>query len=172
MALSNRDRIGKMFELLAPALDDFIARLVEPRLEGQPWTALVALKDKTKGAPDKDYDRLDPQVQLRMITENVPNFVQKGWYPFSDQLSRPQQAFTSELREVRNAWAHNASFSDDDAYRSLDTAERLLVAIGAPKVADEVKTIRLGLRRLTADKDDKRVLQSAAVTPESAGLRP
>ena len=26
MALSNRDRIGKMFELLAPPLDDFIAR--------------------------------------------------------------------------------------------------------------------------------------------------
>ena len=115
---------------------------------------------------------LDPQVQLRMITENIPNFVQKGWYPFSDQLSPPQRAFTSELREVRNAWAHNASFSDDDAYRSLDTAERLLVAIGAPDVADEVKTIRLGLRRLTADKDDKKVLQSAAVTPESAGLRP
>ena len=27
MAISNRDRIGKMFELLAPALDDFIARV-------------------------------------------------------------------------------------------------------------------------------------------------
>ena len=172
MAISNRDRIGRMFELLAPPVDAFITRLVEPRLKGQPWTGLVALKDKSNGAPNRDYDRLDPQVQLRMITENIPNFVQKGWYPFSDQLSPPQRAFTSELREVRNAWAHNASFSDDDAYRSLDTAERLLVAIGAPDVADEVKTIRLGLRRLTADKDDKKVLQSAAVTPESAGLRP
>lgn len=172
MAISNRDRIGKMFELLAPPLDDFIMRLVEPQLEGQPWTVLVALKDKAKGAPDKDYDRRDPQVQLRMITENIPNFAKKGWYPFSDQLSRPQQAFTSELREARNAWAHNASFSDDDAYRYLDTAERLLAAIGSPEEADEVKAIRLGLRRLTADKDDKKVLQSAAVTPESAGLRP
>ena len=37
--------------------------------------------------------------------------------------------------------------------------ERLLVAIGAPTVADEVKAIRLGLRRLTADKDDKKVAQ-------------
>ena len=32
MAMSNRDRIGKMFELLAPALDDFIARAVAPKL--------------------------------------------------------------------------------------------------------------------------------------------
>ena len=77
-----------------------------------------------------------------------------------------------ELREARNDWAHNKSFSDDDAYRCLDTAERLLAAIGAPSVADEVKAIRLGLRRLTADKDDRKVLKSAAVTPESAGLRP
>ncbi len=28
MAISNRDRVGRMFELLAPALDDFIARSV------------------------------------------------------------------------------------------------------------------------------------------------
>ena len=31
MATSNRDRIGKMFELLAPALNDFIARSVAPQ---------------------------------------------------------------------------------------------------------------------------------------------
>ena len=82
------------------------------------------------------------------------------------------RATRKELREARNDWAHNKSFSDDDAYRCLDTAERLLTAIGAPAVADEVKAIRLDLRRLTADKDDRKVLKSAAVTPESAGLRP
>jgi predicted AAA+ superfamily ATPase len=172
VATSNRDRIGKMFELLAPPLDAFIAGAVEPKLKGQPWTALVALKDKSNGIPDRDYERLDPQVQLRMITENIPNAIQKGWYPFSDQLSPAQRSFTSELRDARNTWAHNGSFSDDDAYRCLDTAERLLVAIGAPSAADEVKAIRQGLRRLTADKDDKKVLKSAAVMPESAGLRP
>ena len=30
MAISNRDRIGKMFELIAPALDEFIARVGRP----------------------------------------------------------------------------------------------------------------------------------------------
>lgn len=39
-------------------------------------------------------------------------------------------------------------------------------------MADDVKSIRLGLRRLPAGKDDRKVLQSAAVTPESAGLKP
>src|SRR3954468_12957906 len=173
MAISNRDRIGKMFELLAPALDDFIARAVASELpEGASWSALVAMKDKKKGIGGKEYHRLDPQVQLRMLTENIPHNVKPGWYPFDDAVGRVGQGYSKELREARNDWAHNKSFSDDDAYRCLDTAERLLTAIGAPSVADEVKVIRLGLRRLTADKDDRKVLRSAAVAPGSAGLRP
>ena len=173
MAISNRDRIGRTFELLAPALDDFIGGSVAAQLpEGASWTALVAMKDEKKGVDGKDYERLDPQVQLRMLTENIPHSIKSGWYPFDDAIGRVGQGYAKELREARNDWAHNKSFTDDDAYRCLDTAERLLVAIGAPAVADEIKQIRLGLRRLTADKDDRRVLKSAAVTPESAGLRP
>ncbi len=173
MATSNRDRIGRMFELIAPVLDDFIARSVAAQLpEGASWTALVAMKDKKKGVEGKEYHHLDPQVQLRMLTENIPHNLKPGWYPFDDAIGRVGQGYSKELREARNDWAHNKSFSDDDAYRCLDTAERLLGAIGAPDVADEVKAIRLGLRRLTADKDDRKVLKSAAVTPESTGLRP
>src|SRR3954470_1571740 len=173
MAISNRDRIGTMFELLSPALDDFIARAVASELpEGASWSALVAMKDKKRGVEGKAYDKRDPQVQLRMLTENIPHNLKRGWYPFDDAIGRVGQGYSKELREARNDWAHNKSFSDDDAYRCLDTAERLLVAIGAPSVADEVKAIRLGLRRLTVDKDDRKVLRSVAVTPESAGLRP
>jgi predicted AAA+ superfamily ATPase len=173
VATSNRDRVGKMFELLAPALDGFIASSVAAQLsDGASWTSLVALKDQKKGVDGKEYDSLDPQVQLRMLTENIPHNLKAGWYPFDDAIGRVGQGYAKELREARNEWAHNKSFADDDAYRCLDTAERLLLAIGAPTVADEIKEIRLGLRRLTADKDDKKVLRSAAVTPESAGLRP
>jgi len=173
MALSNRERVGKMFELIAPALDRFITQAVAQYLpENAAWTALVALKDKRKGVDGKEYHRLDPQVQLRMLTENVPNQLRRGWYPFDDAIGHVGQGYAKELREARNAWAHNKAFSDDDAYRTLDTAERLLGQIGSPSVADEVRGIRLGLRRLTADKDDRRTLKSAAITPESSGLRP
>ena len=164
-----------MFELLAPALDDFISRSVAPELpEGGSWTTLVAMKDKKKGIDieGREYGHLDPQVQLRMLTENVPHNLKPGWYPFDDAIGRVGQGYSKELREARNQWAHNKSFSDDDAYRYLDTGERLLLAIGAAEAADEVKGIRLGLRRITSDKDDRKVLKSAAVTPESAGLRP
>lgn len=175
MATSNRERIGKMLELMAPALDEFIQSAVASELpEGGAWVALVAMKDKHKGidVAGRDYERLDPQVQLRMLTENIPNAVKRGWYPFDDAIGRVGQGYSKELREARDRWAHNKSFSDDDAYRCLDTGERLLAAIGASEMADEVKAIRLGLRRLTADKDDRKALKSAAVTPESSGLKP
>lgn len=64
------------------------------------------------------------------------------------------------------------TFTDDDAYRALDTGERLLKLIGAAKEAGEVRGIRLNLRRVTADKDDKKVLKAAVDNPEAVGLRP
>lgn len=177
MATSNRDRIGQMFELLAPALDDFISTVIgqEDRALGADWTSLVQAKDVRNGAPaGKQYDPLDPQVQLRMLTEgNITASHRPRWYPFSEAIGRTGESFASELREVRNAWAHNKPFTDDDAYRALDTAERLLTAIGAPQAADQVGKIRTNLRRVSADKDDKRTLKRAAAdSPLSAGLRP
>lgn len=176
MALSNRDRIDRMFQILAPALDDFISSVIgqaDPVL-GAEWTKLVQAKDLKNGAPaGKSYDPLDPQVQFRMLTEgNITGGYKHGWYPFSQTVGRVGETFASELREVRNGWAHNGSFSDDDAYRALDTGERLLKLIGASAEADEVRGIRLNLRRVTADKDDKKVLKAAVDNPEAAGLKP
>ncbi len=173
MAASNRDRVGQMLDVLAPALGDFIAGVLNPQLpDGHDWTQLVALKDAGKGALGKEYSATDPQVQLRMLTENIPHQVKPGWYPFDGLLSQGQRSYASELRDVRNAWAHGDSFTDDDAYRALDTAERLLAAIQAPAAVDAVGRIRLNLRRVTAEKDDRRSLKSAAAHASSEGLRP
>ncbi|CAN7328114.1 Swt1 family HEPN domain-containing protein [Mycolicibacterium frederiksbergense] len=176
MALSNRDRIDRMFQTMAPALDGFIASVIgqgDPAL-GAAWTKLVQLRDGKKGAPsDKTYNPLDPQVQFRMLTEtSITNGFKPGWYPFSKTLGKAGESFAIELREVRNTWAHNGTFSDDDAYRALDTGERLLKLVGAATEADEVHAIRLNLRRVTADKDDKKTLKAAVDNPEAAGLKP
>lgn len=173
MATSNRDRINKMFETLAVSLDDYIQRAVEPVMpKSADWPKLVAAQDHSKGIKGKSYDARDPQVQLRMLTEKGTAKLKKGWYPFDDALGFTGVNFASELREVRNDWAHNKSFSDDDTYRALDTGERLAALIGAPEAADQIKEIRQGLRRLTASKDDKKVLESAVVASGSEGLQP
>lgn len=177
MALSNRERIDRMFVAMAPALDDFIASIVgqgNPSL-GAEWAKLVQGKDLKNGAPStKTYEPLDPQVQFRMLTEaNITGGYRKGWYPFDEALGKAGKSYAIELREVRNTWAHHGStFSDDDAYRALDTGERLLKLIGAASAADEIRNIRLNLRRVTADKDDKKALKAVVDNPESAGLKP
>lgn len=176
MALSNRDRINRMFEVMAPALDDFIASVIgqgDPAL-GAAWTKLVQLKDGKKGGPaDKTYNPHDPQVQFRILTESsITSSFKTGWYPFNKSFGKAGESFAIELREVRNNWAHNGTFSDDDAYRALDTGERLLKLVGATKEADEVHAIRLNLRRVTADKEDKKILKAAVDNPEASGLKP
>src|SRR3546814_909975 len=109
-----------------------------------------------------------------MLTDtSITTRFQPRWYPFSDTLGRIGEAFATELKNARNTWAHNGSFTDDDAYRILDTAERLvgLINVGG-SVADDLKAIRLNLRRVTADKDDKKVLKAAVDNPEAVGLKP
>ena len=53
----------------------------------------------------------------------------------------------SELREARNRWAHQSSFSTEDAQRILDSTHRLLSAISSPKEAAEADKLRNELLR-------------------------
>lgn len=174
MALSNRDRVGQAFEQLAVGLDEFISRVLAPDLpEGSDWTVVLAAKDAQRGGRPGSYSRLDPQCSLRMLSENVTGAVKDGWYPFNPHLSRSEQSLASELRETRNSWAHNASFTSDDAYRALDSVERLLRAAGAPVQAEEVKRQRIDLRRLSAEQEDRKAVRaSSSADLRSSGLTP
>ena len=54
MALSNRDRIGRTFELLGPALDQFHTYVLGKHLQpGQDWTALLEARDTARGSTGK-----------------------------------------------------------------------------------------------------------------------
>lgn len=59
---------------------------------------------------------------------------------FRQELSLTERSLVGELREFRNRWAHQTPFTDDDAYRVLDSVQRLLLAVGAQEVAMEVDT--------------------------------
>ena len=175
MATSNRERIRRALELLGESLDTFITGATRDKIPADKnWTMLLAAKDASKGAGgDKKYNSVDPQNGLRMLTENVTARAIPGWYPFGDLLSRAEQSLASEMREVRDREAHHEPFTADDAYRALDTAERLLRAIGAPESADEVKRSRIDLRRVSSEQEDRRVVRIAGATEVgSVGLPP
>jgi hypothetical protein len=55
---------------------------------------------------------------------------------FRNELGHFERSLVSELREVRNRWAHQQEFDFDDAFRVLDSVDRLLTAVRAVNVAE------------------------------------
>ncbi|WP_419705841.1 Swt1 family HEPN domain-containing protein [Promicromonospora sp. NFX87] len=163
---SNREYVGRALELLAAALDPFIERVVTPLLPEatEDWTFALATKDATNGKGPGNYERTDPQVQLRMITEPIPSL----GYVFNKALSRTEQGYAGELRTVRNDWAHNKSFTGDQARRALETVELLLRPTGAVREADEVRAMRREVERAEFEKETRRTTRSVSTAVNTA----
>lgn len=170
MATSNRERIGQMFDLIAPQLDAFLSRVLNRQLgAGRTWIEIVNSVDSNNG---RTAHHGDASVQLKFITRGYTHRFRPGWRPLRSELTQTHEAYASELLQVRHVWAHGGAFTDDDAYRALDTAQRLATAIGATNTGDDIAGIRRDLRRVTADKDDKKALKAAVDNPEASGLKP
>ena len=120
MALSNRDHVGKALDLLAGAFGPYIDRRMSKRSPmGGNWKAAYA---------DVNIEE-DPSAQINVLLDN--------WQAvFRDELRTTGRNLVGEARDWRNKWAHKEPFSQDDAYRSLDTIERLLALIDAPEAAE------------------------------------
>ena len=168
MAISNRDRIGKGFEILADGLYSFVDQQMKNAYSASPndWLSIIKERDSNKTGVNKTYDKNDPLIQLRMITED--------WRAFNKVLNRAQQSLATELRDVRNKWAHNEKFTNDDTYRVLDTMERLLIAIGSPLQSEQIRNMRLDHQRVAYELETKKsILQTeAAVSIAGTGLKP
>ena len=124
MAISNRERIGKGLDLLATGLRPFVERELKSHL-GDNWQSTLpettGRGPRTKSQP-ANLD--DPQVLLGLLWDQW-NAV------FKNTLGHAERSIVSELRDVRNRWAHNEQFSSNDAIRALDSMERLLNAVSA-----------------------------------------
>lgn len=159
MAMNNRDRVGKAFDLLQGLLDEVdevMARAYKSADRPAAWAKEDAQR---RGGPLRTMTKHDVQVQLRAITEQG--------YHFKDVLSRAQQGFASELWETRNLWAHNEPFSSDDAARALDTIERLLHAVGAVDSAEDVRKPGNDLQRTVFEDQDLQAGQAHQGFPRS-----
>lgn len=166
MAINNRERVARGFEILAEGLGRFLDEIMTAATPGgQDWARLLEARDAAKHGSAKTYAKNDPQVQLKVLTED--------WRLFKDSLSRVDQSFASELRDARNRWAHNAGFTSDDTYRTLDSMERLLTAVGAVSQAEEVRKIRMDHQRAVYENETRKAVKAAS-SPNvpGTGLKP
>src|SRR5690606_10809846 len=89
---------------------------------------------------------------------------------FGRTLGRAERSLVSELRDVRNKWAHQEPFSSDDTDRALDSMNRLLAAVSSPQ-ADDVNRMKMELRRLVFDEQargERRKLRGSLVEAAAA----
>jgi predicted AAA+ superfamily ATPase len=167
MAMSNRDRVSRGFDVLSSGLLEFVDRQMSSATEGigSDWVDVIEKRDESKNGVKKIYQKDDPAVQLKVITEE--------WRIFGKVLSRAQQSLASELREVRNSWAHSKKFDNDDTYRILDTMERLLTAAGSPIEAETIRQMRQDHQRLVFESETKKAILNPAngMTVAGTGLK-
>ena len=169
MAITNYERVGKALELLRDGLRPFVARELESKY-GKYWItkATESWPNELVWREGEDVPQMDAAVLLRMMWDQW-NAV------FNRTLGFTERSIVSELRETRNKWAHQESFSSDDAYRALDSAARLLTSISAPQ-ADEIEKMKLELLRLRFDeqvRSEKRKSAGTAIESQVTGsLKP
>lgn len=162
MATSNYDRVGKIMTLLKQGLAPYVEREMEAVYKDD-WTDHAPRAEWRDGAMLWDVQNL-----LSTISDN--------WYEvFKNKLGHSERSLVSELREWRNKWAHQNPISTDDAYRALDSAERLLTAISAPE-AQEIERQRHDLMRVRFEEQARKETRKAANTSVEGqplgGLKP
>ena len=94
---------------------------------------------------------------------------------FREILGPAERSLVSELRGHRNQWAHQESFSSDDAYRALDSVGRLLAAVSAPQ-SEDLEKRKLELLRVRFDEqtrgERRKQAGTAIESAAAASLKP
>jgi len=170
MAITNHERVGKALDLLKDGLAPFVEREMKAQ-HSQMWLDQVrsSVADTQthlftgKGQPQWD------SASLLAVMWNQWNVV------FRKTLGQAERTLVSELRDVRNKWAHQKPFSTDDAYRALDSASRLLTAVSATQ-AEDVEKLKMELLRVRFDEQvrtEKRKSAGTAIESQVTGaLKP
>jgi len=165
MAKTNRDRVAEGLLLLAKGLYPFVEREMRS-VYGKGWEAEASNVFANAVGGDKKLNWEDPQTILVVMS--------KLWHEvFKKTLGFADRNLVSELRDIRNSWAHMENFSTDDTYRALDTAGRLLTSISA-KEADDIEKMKMELLRLRFEEQRRSEARKAApVLGQPAGnLKP
>ena len=119
MATTNHDRVGKALDLLRTGLGPFVEREVKSAVAAKrlDLQSLRGFNEDPLG--DRPVSELDVAGLLRLMWE--------AWNAvFREILGPAERGLVGEMRGRRNRWAHQESFSSDDAYRAptADAAQR------------------------------------------------
>lgn len=162
MAISNIERIGKGLQILRLGLAPYIQRELKSIYKDRWWASGVEafLENAVgrealsgSGTPEERYERLDVQALLVIMWENWNNV-------FKTELGHSGRSYVSELREVRNNWAHQQPFNPEDTFRALDTMTRMVEMVGGQGL-DEIQELSREMLRQRFEAETKRELKKS-----------
>ena len=170
MAITNHERVGKGLELLKAGLGPFVRREIQAAIQAN----LLDAYDLRKAMEDpkleeKRIDQWDAAALLKLMWD------WDTWKStFQKTLGPAERGFVGELRGHRNKWAHQENFSSDDAYRMLDSTERLLAAVSASEAIqiEEIKTQLLRVKFDEQSRGEKRKKTAKAIESAASNLKP
>lgn len=168
MAITNHERVGKALTELRAGIFPFVEREFQSRYGERSLGEAQRFLGPESREASKPFAEWDAHLLLKLMWE--------AWNAvFRDTLGRAERSIVSELRDARNRWAHQRTFSSDDAYRALDSATRLLTAVSAPQAAD-VEKLKIELLRVRFDAEERtarRKTQSSNIESDAvAGIPP
>lgn len=168
MAITNQQRVGKALDLLREGLADFIQREFQSKYKDQALAEAQRFLATDRLRGNKPIVEWDAAALLRLMCESWNDV-------FRLTLGYAERSLASELRTVRDRWAHQENFSSDDADRAMDSSERLLAAVSAPQ-SEAVRSMKLELRRQVYDEQvrgEKRKAGGSLIEVAAAGaLKP
>lgn len=156
MATSNRDRVGQALELVGLGLRPFTERELKAAYGGK-WSQVVKNALEEAKLPSAKDPFADVYFLLKLIWDQWNSV-------FRRILGQAERTYVSELRDVRNRWAHQEAFSTDDTYRALDTAQRLLEAVSAPE-AVEIDHSKQEVMRKRFEEQTRTATKKASLAP-------
>ena len=168
MAKTNHARVGDALELLNRGLRPFVERELQAT-HGEQWQEEVA---KTL-REDRGAVKTTTKGELNWDTHNLLTVMWDHWNSvFRHTLGQAERSLISELREVRNCWAHQTPFTTDDAYRALDSISRLLAAVSAPE-EKELEEQKMALLRLKYEEQRRGEMRKLVTDGNpTSGLKP
>jgi len=171
MAISNHERVGKALDLVKDGLVPFVERELKSQ-HAQMW-----LEEARAAVSPSQAHLFTSEKSVRWDAASLLAVVWNQWNTvFRKTLGQAERTLVSELRDVRNRWAHQNPFSSDDAYRALDSASRLLTAVSAAPQADELEKMKTELLRVRFDEQmraEKRKSAGTAIESQATGsLKP
>ena len=150
--LTTHERVARGLDLLTEGLTPFVERELQA-VHKRDWIRAARTsfrEDRNQILPKGEVVRWDAHALLTVMWDQW-NTV------FRHSLGQVERSLVCELRDFRNRWAHQQEFDFDEAYRFIDSIQRLLKAVSSDLAEEAAKEKHELLQEEVADEMNQEV---------------